>query len=62
MSKKPSIDHDYHHSKDKLKISIKGYALGKKARRDVVLKLASILEQDDSKGMTPGPKRKATRK
>jgi hypothetical protein len=30
MSKKPKIDHEYHSGKDKLKITISGYALSKR--------------------------------
>ncbi|MGO9359193.1 MAG: hypothetical protein ACLP1D_16255 [Xanthobacteraceae bacterium] len=38
MSKKPGIEHDYHAGKDRLKISIRGYALTKKKDRDAILK------------------------
>jgi len=38
MSKKPKIDHDYHAGKDRLEISIRGYALKRKKDREAVLK------------------------
>jgi hypothetical protein len=38
MSKKPKLDHEYHAGKDKLKITIQGYALTSKASRDKILK------------------------
>jgi hypothetical protein len=38
VSKKPTIDHEYHAGKDKLKITIQGYALGSKSARDKILK------------------------
>ena len=38
MSKKPSVDHDYHAKKDRLDISIKHYALEKKSDREDLIK------------------------
>ena len=38
MSKKPSVDHDYHAKKDRLEISIKHYALEKKSDREDLIK------------------------
>ena len=38
MSKKPSLDHDYHPKKDRLEITIKHYALDKKSDREGLIK------------------------
>lgn len=38
MSKKPSVDHDYHPKKDRLEITIKHYALKKKSDREDLIK------------------------
>jgi hypothetical protein len=38
MSKKPSVDHDYHPKKDRLEITIKHYALAKKSDREGLIK------------------------
>jgi hypothetical protein len=38
MSKKPSLDHDYHPKKDRLEITIKHYALDKKSDREQLIK------------------------
>jgi hypothetical protein len=38
MPKTPKLDHEYHAGKDKLKITIQGYALGSKSARDKILK------------------------
>ncbi|MDR3469192.1 MAG: hypothetical protein P4M07_24955 [Xanthobacteraceae bacterium] len=38
MSKTARIEHDYQSGKDRLKISIRGYALTKKKDRDAILK------------------------
>jgi len=45
MSKKPKIEHDYHAGKDKLKITISGYELSKKARREIMRKLIAEVER-----------------
>ena len=38
MSKKPSLDHDYHPKKDRFEITIKHYALAKKSDRANLIK------------------------
>ena len=38
MSKKPKLEHDYHHKKDRLEITIHGYALKSKKSRDSLMK------------------------
>ena len=38
MSKKPSLEHDYHPKKDRLEITIKHYALDKKSDRTSLIK------------------------
>jgi hypothetical protein len=38
MSKKPSVDQDYHAKKDRLEITIKHYALKKKSDRENLMK------------------------
>jgi len=38
MSKKPSLDHDYHPKKDRLEITIKHYALEKKSDSENLIK------------------------
>jgi hypothetical protein len=45
MSKKPKIEHDYHPGKDKLKITISGYDLSKKARDEIMKKLIADVER-----------------
>jgi hypothetical protein len=45
MSKKPKIEHEYHAGKDKLKITISGYALSKKARGEIMKKLIAEVER-----------------
>jgi hypothetical protein len=45
MSKKPKIEHEYHAGKDKLKITISGYALSKKARGLIMKKLIADVER-----------------
>ena len=57
MSKEPTIDHEYHAGKDKFKITIKGYALSKKARGKVLEKLVTIIERNPER-MTPAAKTK----
>ena len=44
MSKTPKIEHDYHASKDKMKITIRGYSPSKKARETIIKKLITQLE------------------
>jgi hypothetical protein len=38
MAKRPKIEHEYHSGKDKLKISVHGYALKSKKTRDKIMK------------------------
>jgi hypothetical protein len=38
MAKTPKIEHEYHSGKDKLKISVHGYALKSKKTRDKIMK------------------------
>jgi hypothetical protein len=46
MSKVPSVEHKYHSKHDRLEITIKHYALGKKASREkIIMKLLKGLEQ-----------------
>ncbi len=41
MSKTPKIEHEYHHGKDKMKITIYGYSPSKKSRDAIIGRLAS---------------------
>ena len=60
MSKMPSLDHEYHPKNDRFEITIKHYALGKKAARE---KIIMKLLQDLEKGPAPGfAKTKASKK
>jgi hypothetical protein len=45
MSKKPKIDHEYHAGKDKMKITIHGYALSKEARNAIMKKVMAEVER-----------------
>ena len=45
MSKPPKIDYEYRAGKDILKITIRGYALSKKARGEIVKKLIREVER-----------------
>ena len=45
MSKTPRIKHEYHAGKDKMKITIRGYSLGKKSREAIMKKLMKQLER-----------------
>ena len=45
MSKKPKIDHEYHTGKDKLKITVKGYALSKKNRNELLKRFIADVER-----------------
>jgi hypothetical protein len=65
MSKKPKIDHEYHTGKDKFKITIRGYSLGKKARDEILKKVMAAVERnpdrliaDASKQSKRGPSKK----
>ncbi|SRR5579871_1715994 len=44
MSKEPKIDHEYHASKDKMTITIKGYLLSKKIRTAIMDEVIRELE------------------
>lgn len=57
MPKKPEIDHEYHHRKDKFSITIKRYGLDKKSRSDLLEKLATFVVRQPGR-MTPSPKKK----
>ncbi|MGX4770252.1 hypothetical protein ACWAUC_10645 [Bradyrhizobium guangdongense] len=46
MSKKPMVAHKYHPKKDRLEITVKDYALEKKADREqIILRLLESLER-----------------
>ena len=45
MSRKPKIDYEYHAGKDKLKITVKGYALSKKARNEILKRFIDDVER-----------------
>ena len=45
MSKKPKIKHSYAHDKDKMKIKIRGYALSKTTRTQIIENLISEIEK-----------------
>jgi hypothetical protein len=49
MSKKPTIDHEYHAGKDKMKITIEGYSPSKKARDAIMKKLTRQLESSSDR-------------
>jgi hypothetical protein len=60
MSKKPSVQSDYHAKKDCLEISIKHYSLKKKSeRRDLMKHLLQCLE--GSPGLARANEKKAKR-
>jgi hypothetical protein len=46
MSTKPKIDHEYHAGKDKFKITIRGYSLGKKARDEILKRVMAAVERN----------------
>jgi len=46
MSKRPKINHEYHAGKDKLKITIRGYSLSKKARDATMKTLLIAVERN----------------
>ena len=58
MPKKPKIDHEYHHGKDKFKITLKRYGLDKKSREDILEKLLADVERRPDR-MTPAVKKKS---
>ena len=60
MSKKPSVDHDYHAKKDRLEITIKHYALEKKSdREDLIKHLLRRLEKSPALAKATVKKAKA---
>ncbi len=60
MSKKPSVDHDYHAKKDRLEITITHYALEKKSdREDLVKHILRRLEKNPALGKAALKKAKA---
>jgi hypothetical protein len=44
MSKQPKIDHEYHASKDRMKITIQGYSPSKKTRHAIMRNLIKQVE------------------
>jgi len=57
MSKKPKLEYEYHAGKDKLKITIQGYALkSKSAREEILKKMRDGLEQSPAR-QTDGAKK-----
>jgi hypothetical protein len=57
MSKKPSVEHEYHAKKDRLEITIKHYSLEKKSeRKDIVKHLLHRL--DGSAGLAEANEKK----
>ncbi len=47
MSKRPSVQHEYHPKRDRLEITIKHYSLKKKSEReDLVMHLLQRLQED----------------
>ncbi len=46
MSKKPSVEHSYHHKKDRFEIKLKHFSLKKKRQRsDLVDSLMAVLDR-----------------
>jgi len=65
MAKTPKIDHTYHAGSDKMKITIHGYSLSKKARNAIMETLMAAVERsperliaDAKKGSIKGPGKK----
>jgi hypothetical protein len=58
MSKKPKIDHEYHAGNDKLKITVRGYALSKKARAEIMKKLIAEVERKPDRLIADAKKNK----
>jgi hypothetical protein len=59
MSKEPTIDHEYHASKDKLTINIHRYSLKSKKTRDAIMeKLMADLESKPDR-LIAGAKKKS---
>lgn len=45
MSKKPKIKHRYDHDKDRMKITVRGYALSRTTRDEILEDLVSLIER-----------------
>jgi hypothetical protein len=61
MSKKPKIDHEYHAGKDKLKITIQGYSLSKKARDGVMKEVLTAVERSPDRLIADAKKKSEER-
>lgn len=60
MSKEPSVEHKYHSKKDRLEITIKHYALGKKSDREkIILKLLQAVERSPALSIANAKKSKS---
>jgi hypothetical protein len=57
MSKEPKINHKYHAGKDKLTITVRGYALSKKARGEIMKKLMAEVERKPDRLIAAAKKR-----
>jgi hypothetical protein len=60
MSKKPKIDHEYHHHKDKMKITIEGYSPSKKSRDAIMKSLMTQLEKSPDRTVAKFKKKPKT--
>jgi hypothetical protein len=59
LSKEPTVEHVYHSKKDRLDITIKHYALGKKSEREkIILKLLRALGQSPALSIANAKKSK----
>jgi len=61
MSNKPKIDHEYHAGKDKFKITIRGYSLGKKARDAAIKALLIAVERSPDRLIADAKKKSKER-
>ncbi len=52
MSKKPKIKHSYNHDKDRMKITVRGYALSKTTRDEILEDLVSLIERSPDRVST----------
>jgi hypothetical protein len=64
MSKKPKIQHNYDHDKDRMKISIRGYSLSKITRSEIIENLIRQVERSPDRLVAQArkSKRKAGKK
>lgn len=64
MSKKPKIEHNYDHDKDRMKIKIRGYSLSKTTRNQIIENLISQIERSPDRlvAAVRKPKAKAGKK